>query len=402
LKAAPNTGSSGGAFRFHVTTSERRAPLNPAVRCRKPGIDINTNLRRGEQAVRRILVVFTLVVSMSLIGSAQNTSKKAGGQKKQSTASAQDKSKLAQRAAKPDWAVSLEAFLRDLDNWQGPKPGATVRMLNDGQVVSDKWGIMRKYRVQAVTWEATVKGLTRGKLLLSEDGGASKEMDKIDAKFPENEFAVMVHVYADPKAMAQWRDVPGDARVAITARVAGVGFMNNPLGDKLIHVVTLRDAVPTKILQDAELVIDTRKKQPNEKIPQKLEVGAEKKQSNLEESLSSGKMITTESGLKYIDVVEGTGPSPQKGQTIVMHYTGTLEDGKKFDSTEDRDRPFEIRIGMGQLLKGLDEGMMTMKVGGKRRLIIPANLGYGAKGAGGGTIPPNATLIFEVELLEVK
>lgn len=200
--------------------------------------------------MKRILVVFTLVVGISIISLAQKTSKKANSQKKQSTASAQDKSKPAQEAARPDWASSLEAFLRDLSSWQGPKPGATVRMLNDGQVVSDKWEIMKKYRVQTVTWEATVKGPTRGKLLLSEEGGVSKEMDKIDAEFPANEFAVMVHIYADPKAMARWHDVPVGARVAITARIAGVGFMNNPLqADRLIHVVTLQDAVPTKILQ---------------------------------------------------------------------------------------------------------------------------------------------------------
>jgi len=198
--------------------------------------------------MNRILVVFTLVIGISLIGSAQNTSNKAGSKKKQSAASAQDKSKLAQGAARPEWTSSLEAFLRDLSSWQGPKPGATVSMLNDGQVVSNKWEIMKKYRVQSVTWEATVKGLTRGKLLLSDEGGEGKEMDKIDAVFPENEFAVAVHIYADPKALSQWRAVPAGARVAITAQVAGVGFMG-PLAGRLIHIVTLRDAVPAKVLQ---------------------------------------------------------------------------------------------------------------------------------------------------------
>jgi len=111
--------------------------------------------------------------------------------------------------------------------------------------------------------------------------------------------------------------------------------------------------------------------------------------------------ITTPSGLKYTDEVVGTGASPTLGQMVTVHYTGTLENGTKFDSSVDRGQPFIFQIGMGRVIKGWDEGVMTMKIGGKRRLIIPPQLGYGARGAGG-VIPPNATLIFDVELLGVK
>lgn len=120
------------------------------------------------------------------------------------------------------------------------------------------------------------------------------------------------------------------------------------------------------------------------------------------EKASVGAEITTPSGLKYIDEVAGAGESPKPGQMVTVHYTGTLENGTKFDSSRDRNEPFTFQIGVGRVIRGWDEGVMTMKVGGKRRLIIPAALGYGARGAGDGAIPPNATLIFEVELLRVK
>lgn len=112
-------------------------------------------------------------------------------------------------------------------------------------------------------------------------------------------------------------------------------------------------------------------------------------------------VVTTPSGLQYIEVVEGTGETPKTGQTVIVHYTGTLENGQKFDSSRDRNQPFEFPIGRGRVIKGWDEGLSTMKVGGQRRLIIPPELGYGARGAGG-VIPPNATLIFDVELLGVR
>jgi peptidylprolyl isomerase len=120
---------------------------------------------------------------------------------------------------------------------------------------------------------------------------------------------------------------------------------------------------------------------------------------------TAGKPVTTPSGLQIIDSKVGTGASPKTGQTCVMHYTGWLYEngakGKKFDSSVDRGQPFEFPIGTHRVIPGWDEGVATMKVGGKRTLIIPPQLGYGERGAGG-VIPPNATLIFDVELLGIK
>lgn len=116
---------------------------------------------------------------------------------------------------------------------------------------------------------------------------------------------------------------------------------------------------------------------------------------------SNNQEVTTASGLKYTDVKVGDGESPKTGQRVIVHYTGTLTNGQKFDSSVDRGQPFAFVIGVGQVIKGWDEGVATMKVGGKRRLNIPSTLGYGARGAGG-VIPPNADLIFDVELLGLQ
>lgn len=133
--------------------------------------------------------------------------------------------------------------------------------------------------------------------------------------------------------------------------------------------------------------------------PTELTTSKPNKQDNMNIDLTNA--VTTDSGLKYIDVEEGKGESPQKGQQVTVHYTGTLENGKKFDSSRDRNKPFSFKIGVGQVIQGWDEGVGTMKVGGRRTLIIPPELGYGSQGAGG-VIPPDSTLLFDVELLGVK
>lgn len=118
------------------------------------------------------------------------------------------------------------------------------------------------------------------------------------------------------------------------------------------------------------------------------------------------KMVKTASGLQYEDTKEGTGAQPKKGQICSMHYTGWLWEngarGKKFDSSFDRGKPYDFPLGRGEVIKGWDEGVATMKVGGFRKLLIPPSLAYGAAGTGRGLIPPNATLLFEVQLVAVR
>lgn len=117
--------------------------------------------------------------------------------------------------------------------------------------------------------------------------------------------------------------------------------------------------------------------------------------------MTTDNIITSESGLQHVDVAVGHGDTPKKGQTVEVHYTGCLENGKKFDSSYDRGKPLMFTLGVGQVIKGWDEGLSSMKVGGKRQLIIPPHLGYGTHGAGN-VIPPNATLVFDVELVGIQ
>jgi FKBP-type peptidyl-prolyl cis-trans isomerase len=119
-----------------------------------------------------------------------------------------------------------------------------------------------------------------------------------------------------------------------------------------------------------------------------------------EKGSNAGETVTA-SGLKYVDQVVGAGDVAVAGTTVSVHYTGWLENGKKFDSSVDRGQPFSFPLGAGRVIKGWDEGVQGMKIGGKRKLTIPSDLGYGSRGAGG-VIPPNATLIFDVELLGVR
>lgn len=153
---------------------------------------------------------------------------------------------------------------------------------------------------------------------------------------------------------------------------------------------------------DATVTAETQIAQAAEDLTAEEETMSEEMSEEMtgEEASTEATLTTTESGLQYEDIVEGTGAMPQSGQRVTVHYTGTLEDGTKFDSSRDRNRPFSFTIGVGQVIKGWDEGVASMRVGGQRNLIIPPELGYGSRGAGG-VIPPDATLLFDVELLRI-
>ena len=160
-----------------------------------------------------------------------------------------------------------------------------------------------------------------------------------------------------------------------------------------------RSNAAVEAIQSAPMELD-----PEESNPTLFAMATETMQADasaLGGAMTVDKPQITDSGLQYTDLEVGTGAEASAGQTVVVHYRGTLEDGSQFDASYDRGQPFSFPLGAGRVIKGWDEGVQGMKVGGKRKLVIPPDLGYGARGAGG-VIPPNATLIFEVELLEVK
>jgi peptidylprolyl isomerase len=171
--------------------------------------------------------------------------------------------------------------------------------------------------------------------------------------------------------------------------------LNNSLPENPVAMTAVKQISAPSSEPDSLLVANATLPQvPATIAGNNMTENTEKTSTNTEE------IVTTDSGLKYVELKEADGATPTTGQTVVVHYTGTLEDGTKFDSSRDRNSPFQFRIGVGQVIKGWDEGVGTMKVGSRRKLIIPPDLGYGARGAGG-VIPPNATLIFDVELLKI-
>ena len=168
-------------------------------------------------------------------------------------------------------------------------------------------------------------------------------------------------------------------------------------GDTMTTVTILRVGDKAKAFKADQQAFDALLKKIDTDAKDKLKAATEKQQAIITQKWP--KAITTPSGLMYVVTQEGTGEeTPKKGATVTAHYTGTLLDGKKFDSSVDRKQPFSFPVGMGRVIKGWDEAFMAMKKGEKRTLIIPPGLAYGAQGAGG-VIPPNATLVFDVELI---
>ncbi|WP_448563210.1 FKBP-type peptidyl-prolyl cis-trans isomerase [Trichothermofontia sp.] len=189
--------------------------------------------------------------------------------------------------------------------------------------------------------------------------------------------------------------------VLITAQLVGDRrpAMADPAPTAAASTETMRAPVMPDAAAGAPLTIAQAPKEATAVTPSESVESAEPVPPPGDEPVTE--LVTLPSGLQYEDLRVGEGPSPKTGDRVTVHYTGTLTDGRQFDSSRDRGRPFQFKLGVGQVIKGWDEGVASMKVGGRRKLIIPPELGYGSRGAGG-VIPPDATLIFDVELLAVN
>ncbi len=262
----------------------------------------------------------------------------------------------------------IEAAYRRLSRIYDPAVSKKRRASQKWQQINEAYGVLadRKTRAEYDRWRASGKG---------KGAGARFEPQGLEEAA---EVSMWLRMRASPRVWAG----AGVATVAVVVAIVlvatlGGGGKDNTLASGDTSGSPVASVTP-----------------PPEQTP-----GAGGPESP---PLVGGEAVATGTGLKYIELQEGTGGQPAQGQTVVVNYTGWLEaDGAKFDSSLDRGVPLEFALGVGKVIKGWDEGLATMKVGGKRRLIIPPELGYGDAGAGA-TIPPNATLIFDVELLEVK
>lgn len=165
-----------------------------------------------------------------------------------------------------------------------------------------------------------------------------------------------------------------------------------------MHKKLLTLAVGATLIGLFNIAVDAQTRRSSKPVTRKT---AAKKPMNTQAGLSSG-AVRTPSGLIFLITKKGDGALAKAGDTVSVHYTGTLTDGTKFDSSRDRGEPIEFPLGAGRVIKGWDEGIAKMKVGDQAILVIPASIGYGSQGAGGGLIPPDATLIFIVELVGIK
>ncbi|UZQ53830.1 FKBP-type peptidyl-prolyl cis-trans isomerase [Trichothermofontia sichuanensis B231] len=190
--------------------------------------------------------------------------------------------------------------------------------------------------------------------------------------------------------------------VLITAQLVGdrKSAMADPAPNSPLPTATISTPVTSDGSADAALTIAQASKEATAVNPSET-VSPSGDEPVTAANPEANAIVTLPSGLQYEDLRVGDGPSPQPGDRVTVHYTGTLTNGKQFDSSRDRGRPFQFTIGVGQVIKGWDEGVASMKVGGRRKLIIPSELGYGSRGAGG-VIPPDATLVFDIELLAVN